>query len=53
MGGGVVLNCWVRSVVDFVCGIRTCAGVVSGGNSGGLGESGDSLTKNTSFGSWW
>lgn len=34
----------MRIVVDFVCGVGACAGVISGGNSGCLeGGSGSSL----------
>lgn len=35
----------MRFIVDFVCGVGTCAGIVSGGDSGCLGgESGSSLS---------
>lgn len=43
----------MRPVIDFICGFRACAGVISGGNSGGLmGRSESSLIENASFGSW-
>lgn len=41
---GAAFNCRVRPTVNTVCGFRTCAGAVSGGNSGGLiGKSESSL----------
>lgn len=43
----------MRPVANFICGIRTRAGVISGGNSGSLiGRSESSLVENSSFGSW-
>lgn len=36
----------MRVIIDFVCGVRTCAGIVSGGYSGCLvGGSGSSLVE--------
>lgn len=53
MGGGIAFNWGVRFIVDFICGIGACAGVISWGDSGCLGGvSESSLVENTSFGSW-
>lgn len=52
------MRCWVifsgrvRFVAGFVCCVGACAWVVSGGDSGSLGFSENSLFENISFGSW-
>lgn len=42
----------MRLVVSVVCCVGACAWIVSGGDSGGLGSSENSLFENISFGSW-